>query len=171
MHWKRSLSAQLLCVDYQLRTPALAVKKSFRGVGRQFICERKKPTLLFKAAENDELGIGACLLGKRKSMNDTNIINPSPVTTCFMDLSILAIFRYTVIEKEKSYVYFSIDGIYPPYSIFDNIIAEERIQLKNEFAAAQEALQKNVENSFCCAGRTICPVRKTVYLLNVKLMV
>lgn len=114
----------------------------------QFKGKEKKPTIVLEAIADAEMWIWGCHFGNPGSMNDINVLDCSPLVGGILNGTLLPSFEYEVNRKKKNCLYFLVDGIYPQWSIFVSTIAEGTTRKENVFAAAQEAIRKDVERAF-----------------------
>lgn len=114
----------------------------------QFKGKEKKPTIVLEAIADGELWIWACHFGKPGSLNDVNILDSSPIVSGILQGTLLPKYEYTVNGHQRKQLYLLVDGIYPPWAIFVNTISESSLKKEKLFAAAQEAMRKDVERAF-----------------------
>jgi hypothetical protein len=76
-------------------------------------------TLVLEAIADPDLYIWYSFFGKAGSLNDINILNKSSIVAAILNGSFnLQTRPYTINGITRDWLYFLVDGIYPPYSIF-----------------------------------------------------
>lgn len=102
---------------------------------------------MLDAVADAELWIWARQFGKPGSLNYVNIPDSSPIVTSIPKGELLPQFEYKINEHCRRELYFMVVGIYPPWSILVGIIKEGTNRKEQTFAAAQEAVRKDVERT------------------------
>lgn len=106
-------------------------------------------TLVLEAIADPDLYIWYHFFGEAGSLNDINILNKSSIVAAILDGSFdLKIPPYTIGNCTRDWLYFLVDGIYPPYSIFINTFNHPINEREKYFATCQEACRKDIERAF-----------------------
>lgn len=114
----------------------------------QFKGKEKKPKSFSKAIADGELWIWGCHFGKPVSLNDINVSDTSALVSDMLQGGLLPEYESNVNGKNYKNLYFLVDGIYPPWSIFVSSLSQAPIRKEKLFASAQEAMLKDVERAF-----------------------
>lgn len=114
----------------------------------QFKGKEKKPTIVLEAVADAELWIWACHFGMPGSLNDINILDSSPIVSAILEGRLLPEYEYILNGQKRTGLYFLVDGIYPPWSIFVSTISECSNKKERLFASVQESVRKDVERAF-----------------------
>lgn len=107
----------------------------------------KKPTVVMEAIASYNLWIWHCFVGMPGSHNDINVLDASPLMSEYLDEEHPQ-FKYTVNGNTYTWLYWLADGIYPDWRCFVKTISAPVGEAQEKFAAAQEALRKDVERAF-----------------------
>lgn len=86
--------------------------------------EKEKPTFVLEAVALAELRIWTCDFGKPGTLNDIKVLDSLPIVTSILREDLLQQFENTIIGRCRIELYFLVDGIYPPWSIFVSTIHE-----------------------------------------------
>ena len=110
-------------------------------------------TIVLEAICDPDLYIWFSFFGSPGSLNDINILDKSSIVARMVDgsfqLRLPENLHYTVNGTTRNYLYFLVDGIYPPWSVFVSTFAHPDPQSKQAvFAQAQEAVRKDIERAF-----------------------
>jgi Plant transposon protein len=83
------------------------------------------------------------------SLNDLNVLDKSSIVYDLLNgtLSIVTA-PYTINGKERDWMYFLVDGIYPPWGIFVTTYTNPKEDKKKLFQQQQERVRKDIECSF-----------------------
>jgi hypothetical protein len=111
--------------------------------------EGGKRTLILEAIADHRKYFWAINFGDAGSLNDINVLDKSSIVGSLMsgDLS-LKTDKYSVSGKERDWMYFLVDGIYPEWSIFVNTFSQPTDPKKKKFASRQEMVRKDIECAF-----------------------
>lgn len=106
-------------------------------------------TLILEAIADPDLYIWYSFFGEPGSLNDINILNKSSIVASILNGSFnLQTTPYTINGITRDWLYFLVDGIYPPYSIFINTFNHPQNEMEKYFATCQEACRKDIERAF-----------------------
>ena len=96
-----------------------------------------KNTLILEAIADHRRYIWYANFGDPGSLNDLNVLDKSSMVGSLLsgNLPISAPKRYTINGKERDWMYFLVDGIYPEWSIFINTYSKPSEKNKKNFAA------------------------------------
>jgi Plant transposon protein len=83
------------------------------------------------------------------SLNDLNVLDKSSIVYALLNgtLSIVTT-PYTINDKERDWMYFLVDGIYPPWGIFVTTFSKPKEDKKKKFQQQQERVRKDIECAF-----------------------
>jgi Plant transposon protein len=83
------------------------------------------------------------------SLNDLNVLDKSSIVYELLQgtLSIVTT-PYTINGKERDWMYFLVDGIYPPWGIFVTTYSNPQEDKKKKFQQHQERVRKDIECAF-----------------------
>jgi Plant transposon protein len=83
------------------------------------------------------------------SLNDLNVLDKSSIVSELLNgtLSIVTT-PYTINGKERDWMYFLVDGIYPPWGIFVTTFSNPQDGKKKLFQQQQERVRKDIECAF-----------------------
>jgi hypothetical protein len=106
-------------------------------------------TLILEAIADPDLYIWYYFFGEAGSLNDINILNKSSIVGSILHGSFdLKTEPYTINGTTRDWLYFLVDGIYPPYSIFINTFQHPHDEMEKHFAMCQEGCRKDIERAF-----------------------
>lgn len=77
----------------------------------------KKLMVVLKAIADCELSIWECNFGSPGSLNDIDILYRSSIVNGILCKDILPQYEYEVSGTRRNFLYFLVDGIYPPWRI------------------------------------------------------
>lgn len=106
-----------------------------------------KPTVVLEAIASYDLHIWHAFIGMPGASNDINVLDASTLIPEYLD-ECAPQFSYNVNGSEYNFVYWLADGIYPEWRCFLKTIEAPIGDVQKHFAAAQEALRKDVERAF-----------------------
>jgi hypothetical protein len=110
---------------------------------------KPSPSLVLEAIADPHLYIWYHHFGEPGSLNDINQLDKSSIVTSILDGSFdLHTQPYRINNAERDYLYFLVDGIYPPWAIFIDTIANPQDDKEKHFAAVQEGNRKDIERAF-----------------------
>ena len=109
----------------------------------------KGKTIVLEAVVDCYLRIWYAHFGFPGTLNDINILGKSNIVFDILDGKFdLKTDPYIINGYERDYLYFLVDGIYPPWSIFINSYDHSTTDKQKYFAKQQEAVRKDVERVF-----------------------
>jgi hypothetical protein len=130
------------CKHFAWKNCPVALAGQHKGKGTE-------ETLILEAIADADLYIWYHFFGEAGSLNDINILNKSSIVGSILDGSFATkILPYTILNKQRDWLYFLVDGIYPPYSIFISTILHPQNEEEKYFATCQEACRKDIERAF-----------------------
>eukprot|EP00918_Siedleckia_nematoides_P086144 GHVU01189648.1.p1 GENE.GHVU01189648.1~~GHVU01189648.1.p1 ORF type:complete len:440 (-),score=40.95 GHVU01189648.1:153-1472(-) len=104
-------------------------------------------SVVMEAVTTGDLWIWHAYIGMPGSNNDLNVMDRSPLLADMMSGNMPSA-TYTVNGNEYSSAYLLVDGIYPPWSVFQKPISQPQNEKEKVFAKTQEAVRKDVERGF-----------------------
>lgn len=107
--------------------------------------EGGKKTLVLEAIADHRKYFWHCNFGSPGSLNDINILDGSSIVFSMLTLKVDP---YMINGRERDWMYFLVDGIYPEWAIFVTTFSDKSDARKKKFAQAQEAVRKDVECAF-----------------------
>ena len=117
-----------------------AWKGAFQG-------KEKRPTVVLEAIASYDLHIWHAFVGMPGACNYLNVLDASPLLTEYVDKE-MPRFEYHVNGSTYRFLYWLADGIYPERRCFVKTIAAPVGDEQVFYAAAQEALRKDIERAF-----------------------
>jgi hypothetical protein len=130
------------CKHFSWKNCPVALAGQHKGKGSD-------KTLILEAIADPDLYIWYYFFGEAGSLNDINILNKSTIVRSILDGSFnLKTEPYTINGTTRDWLYFLVDGIYPPYSIFINTFHHPQNKIEKYFATCQEACRKDIERAF-----------------------
>lgn len=129
------------CMKWKWKNCPTAWRAAFES-GRE-----RKPTVVMEAVASFNLWIWHCFVGMPGSHNDINVLDASPLISEYLDKDHPQ-FAYSVNGNEYNFMYWLADGIYPDWRCFVKTITAPSGPAQEAFAAAQEAVRKDVERAF-----------------------
>jgi hypothetical protein len=111
--------------------------------------EGGKKTLILEAVADCDGYIWYVFFGEPGSLNDLNVLDKSSIVSGILtgDFDV-RVEPYTVNGTQRDWLYFLVDGIYLPWSIFVKPLQAPGDAKEETFNSAQEAARKCVERSF-----------------------
>ena len=87
--------------------------------------------------------------GETGSLNDLHILDRSSIVGSILNLIFdTCIELYMINETKRDWVYFLVDGIYPPMSIFAKTIAEPATNQERRYLKRHEYVRKDIKRCF-----------------------
>lgn len=110
-------------------------------------------TLVLEAICDPDLYIWYSFFGSPGSLNDLNVLDRSTIVQALMDgsfnIKLPPDMHYKVNGTIRDWLYFLVDGIYPPYPFFiDTISGAQPNTKQSNFAKTQESVRKDIERAF-----------------------
>jgi Plant transposon protein len=103
-------------------------------------------TVVLEAVVDCFLYIWFMNFGNAGSLNDINILDKSSIVTSIWRGNFdLKVPEYKINDVLFDFMYFLVDGIYPPWSIFVNTIWSPETDNDKRFSKQQEGCRKDVE--------------------------
>lgn len=129
------------CQHWEWERCPIAWAGQYKGKG-------KKPTIVLEAISDGELWIWHAFFGSPGSLNDISIMDHSPTIDDIIAGEFPPSLPYWVNGNERKILYYLADGIYPNWAIFVKTISEGVTKKETTYAAAQEAMHKDIERAF-----------------------
>lgn len=130
------------CKHFQWKNCPVALAGQFRG-------KEGKSTLVLEAICDGELYIWHSFFGEAGSLNDINILDKSSIVFSLINGSFsLRSAPYRINNTDRDWLYFLVDGIYPPWAIFVDSFHGSIEEKQRNFSMAQEAARKDIERCF-----------------------
>eukprot|EP00918_Siedleckia_nematoides_P039555 GHVU01086039.1.p1 GENE.GHVU01086039.1~~GHVU01086039.1.p1 ORF type:complete len:436 (+),score=47.89 GHVU01086039.1:157-1464(+) len=104
-------------------------------------------SMIMEAVATEDLWIWHAFIGMPGSNNDLNVMHRSPLLHNMLQGSFPSV-EYTVNGNRYSCAYLLVDGIYPPWTVFQKTIPEPQGEKRKFYAKRQEAVRKDVERCF-----------------------
>lgn len=115
----------------------------------QYTGKGKSPSVVLEAFCDPDLFIYYSFFGSPGSLNDINILDKSSIVLALLSRQFdLRTNPYTVNQNTRDWMYFLVDGIYPPWSIFMSTIAEPIGEKENLYKSRHESVRKDIERAF-----------------------
>ena len=113
---------------------------------------KKKPSIVLEAACDYHLWFWHASYGYAGTLNDINIINPSPLPEAFINGEMAKletpVVPYKIGEEEFNQLYLLVDGIYPSFSRFVKGYKEPIGDFELALTTWQESARKDIERAF-----------------------
>eukprot|EP00918_Siedleckia_nematoides_P027264 GHVU01058723.1.p1 GENE.GHVU01058723.1~~GHVU01058723.1.p1 ORF type:complete len:253 (+),score=24.00 GHVU01058723.1:687-1445(+) len=106
-----------------------------------------KRSMIMEAVATYDLWIWHAFIGMPGSNNDLNVMGRSPLLQTMFQGSMPSV-HYTVNGRNYSCPYLLVDGIYPPWTIFQKSISDPEGEKRKHYTTRQEATRKDVERCF-----------------------
>jgi hypothetical protein len=131
------------CKHFSWKNCPVALAGQHKGKGTD-------KSLVLEAIADPDLYIWYSFFGEAGSLNDINILNKSSIVASILDgsFNLQTTRPYTINGTTRDWLYFLVDGIYPPYSIFINTFHHPQTEMEKYFARCQEACRKDIERAF-----------------------
>jgi Plant transposon protein len=111
--------------------------------------EGGKKTIILEAIADNNCYIWYIFFGEPGSLNDLNVLKKSSIVGDILNQTFdTKIDPYTVDGIQRDWLYFLVDGIYPPWSIFIKPFRAPIDDRQTNFNRAQESARKCVERCF-----------------------
>lgn len=131
------------CSHFQWNKCPMALHGQFKN-GRY-----QGKTVVLEAVVDCFLYIWFMNFGSAGTLNDLNVLNRSSIVGSLLDGSFdIKTPTYSINGKKRDYLYFLVDGVYPPWSIFINNYRNNINKKQKTFSRQQEAVRKDVERVF-----------------------
>lgn len=119
------------------------------GLAGQFSGKERTPTLVLEAICDPDLFIYYSYFGSPGSLNDLNILSQSTIRRALLSRDFdLKTNEYVINRNPRDWLYFLVDGIYPPWAIFMSTIGEPLNEQENFYKERHEAVRKDIEGAF-----------------------
>ena len=117
----------------------------------QYSGKEGKNTLILEAIADHRRYIWYANFGDAGSLNDINVLDKSSIVGAMLSgkLAMKSPDSCKINGKERDWMYFLVDGIYPDLSIFVNTFSKPTESKKKKIAKQQEKVRKDIE---CCFG-------------------
>ncbi|XP_056848864.1 uncharacterized protein LOC130499003 [Raphanus sativus] len=113
----------------------------------QYARGSNKPTIVLEVVASQDLWIWHAFFGPPGTLNDTNVLDRSPVFDDIIEGRTPRL-EYVVNGHKYKLAYYLTDGIYPKWSTFIQSISRPQGLKARLFAKKQEAARKDVERAF-----------------------
>lgn len=111
--------------------------------------EGGKKTLILEAIADHRRYIWQVNFGDPGTLNDLNVLDRSSIVGAMLSGTFqIGTEPYSINGKERDWMYFLVDGIYPPWSIFVTTYSNPTDPKKKKFQQHQEMVRKDVECAF-----------------------
>ena len=115
----------------------------------QFSGKGKIPTIVLEAICDPDLFIYFSFFGSPGSLNDINILNKSTIVSALLSRRFdLKTESYTINNNVRDWLYFLVDGIYPPWAIFMSTIGNPIGEEQTLYKTRHEHVRKDIERAF-----------------------
>lgn len=115
----------------------------------QFTGKGKALTIVLEAVCDPDLFIYYSFFGSPGSLNDINILHKSSIVSALLSRQFdLRTNAYKINENRRDWMYFLVDGIYPPWSIFMSTIPNPIGKKEELYKDRQESVRKDIERAF-----------------------
>ena len=140
-------------------------KKCPTALHGQYKGRKESKSLVLEAVVDCDLRFWYINFGRPGSLNDLNILNQSSIVRKLLrhDFKI-ATKPYTINHTVRDYMYFLVDGIYPPWSIFVPTIKNPRNIKEKIFSKQQEGCRKDIERVFACLSQKFQILQRDIRL-------
>ena len=106
-------------------------------------------TIIMEAICDPHLYIWYFNFGNPGSMNDINVLDRSSIIAGIMDQTFdTKVNQYTINGRQRDYLYFLADGIYPSWSIFAKKFPYPSDAAEGKYASRHEHVRKDIERAF-----------------------
>ena len=111
--------------------------------------EGGRRTLILEGISDHRKYLWQVNFGDAGSLNDLNVLDKSSIVGAMLtgDLS-LQVTPYNINGKDRDWMYFLVDGIYPAWAIFVTTYSDAIDPKKRHFATQQEKVRKDIECAF-----------------------
>ena len=114
----------------------------------QYIGKEKVPSIVMEGVADEELWFHHVFFGIPGSNNDLNVLDNSPLFNAVAEGKWPPRILFTVNGVQRNLPYLLVDGIYYDWAMLVKSLSEPRTPAQKAFAAAQEAVWKDVERAF-----------------------
>ena len=106
-------------------------------------------TLILEAIADHRKYFWSVNFGDPGSLNDINVLDKSPIVGSLLRGKLdIKVEPYNINGKERDWMYFLVDGIYPDWAIFVTTYTKPTEKDKKVFAREQEKVRKDIECAF-----------------------
>ena len=140
-------------------------KKCPTALHGQYKGRKECKTLVLEAVVDCDLRFWFINFGRPGSLSDLNILHQSSIVRKLLSHDYkIKTKPYTINNTVRDYMYFLVDGIYPPWSIFVPTIKIPRDNKEKLFSKQQEGCRKDVERVFACLSQKFQILQKDIRL-------
>ena len=108
-----------------------------------------KPTLILEAICDHRRYIWYANFGDPGSLNDINVLDKSSIVGAMLCGHMKIVTEpYFINGSPRDWMYFLVDGIYPPWAIFVTTFSDKSDPKRKRFADRQEKVRKDIECAF-----------------------
>lgn len=130
------------CKHFQWKNCPVYLAGQYTGKGTA-------PTVVLEAICDADLFIYYSFFGLPGSLNDINILSKSTILSALLSRQFdLRTADYTINGNARDWLYFLVDGIYPPWSIFMSTIPNPINDKERKYKERHEAVRKDIERAF-----------------------
>ena len=139
---------------------------SFKGKGKQ------PPSMILEATCDYHLWFWHAAYGLPGSLNDTNVLNASPLLEMFVNgkmenlENMAAVVPFQINGEKFDKTFVLVDGIYPRYSRFVKGIKEPLTNQEVRYTAWQEGARKDIERAFGVLKGKFQFVARPILMMN-----
>ena len=146
------------CTHFSWKKCPVALHGQFKG-------RKESKTLVLEAVVDCDLRFWFINFGRPGSLSDLNILHQSSIVRKLLSHDYkIKTKSYTINNTIRDYMYFLVDGIYPPWSIFVPTIKIPRNNKEKLFSKQQEGCRKDVERVFACLSQKFQILQKDIRL-------